>query len=180
MSRYEPSSYVRFSEALGQSGGDRRQGARQHDDASADRDAAIQIDHVGVEHSDTAARNPVSNRFGQVGAVNTIDRATEINGAGAERVTLTSRHPAWKIRLALDHLLRRRPVGPLGHTGYGLRAGPSEAVPPDANAIADRRSVTEDVVEVGLSGIDDDRACRSVGAVVDDLASQIGVDGREG
>src|SRR4051795_11203248 len=95
---------VRLSEALRQCRGDGCTGAWKHDDLRANRDAAVKINHVGIEHADATARNLVTDGLRHIGAVNPVNRAAKIDGASAKRIAGAPRHPARKIGLALDHL----------------------------------------------------------------------------
>src|SRR5437660_1379864 len=109
-------------------------------------DAAVEINHVGIEHTDASTRHLAAYRFGHVGAVNTIDRAAEINGAGTERIAFAAGHPARKIRLTRNHLLRRRPIRPFSFARNNLGPCPSETIPSYADPVADRSSIAQNVV----------------------------------
>src|SRR3954451_18772949 len=102
--------------------------SREHNNLCSHADAAVEIDHVSVEHADAPARYFVANRFRHVGAVNTIDRAAEIYGAGTQWIAFATRHPARKVGLPRKHLLRRRPIRPFHFSGDYLSARPSEAI----------------------------------------------------
>src|SRR3954471_17667786 len=114
---------------------------REHENLRSHVNAAVEIDHVSVEHADAAARYFVPDRFRHVGAVNTIDRAAEVYGAGTQRIAFAARHPAREIWLARDHLLRRRPIRPFGFSRNKLGACPGKAVTPDTDAVADRSAI---------------------------------------
>jgi hypothetical protein len=75
--------------------------------------------------------------------------------------------------LTLDHLLRWVPVGPLGHARDFLRAGPGEALAADPDAVAQGLAVSEHEVEVGVRRIDQDRAGRLLGDVIDQRSTQL-------
>src|SRR5829696_8126837 len=62
---------------------------------------------------------------------------------------------SWQIGAALQHLRRRSPIRPFPFHAYSLGARPGEALPTYPNAILDRLSVSEDVVEAALTGRDD-------------------------
>jgi hypothetical protein len=81
-------------------------------------------------------------------------------------------HEAGQIGLAPNHLRRRNPVGPFGLARDLQQAGPLEAVPTDADAVAQRPVVALDDVEVTLRGDNDDRAGRLGGAIEDGLFAQ--------
>jgi len=86
------------------------------------------------------------------------------------RVAGAAGHETRQIRLALDHLLWRMPVRPLGLLLDRLGAGPGEALAADADAVAQRAAVAEHQIEEGVGRIDHDRARRFVRGVADDLA----------
>src|SRR5450432_2218838 len=109
---------------------------------------------------------------GSVGAVNAIHRAAEIHGTCAKRVAGAAGHEARQVRLTRDHFHWWRPVRPLGLLGDRLRAGPSEAVAADADAIADRLTAAEHIIEIGIGRIDDDSTGQLAGRVAHDLALQ--------
>src|SRR3954468_5376942 len=121
----------------------------------------------------------MSDCFRHVRAVDTVDRAAEIDGAGAERIAFSARHPARQIGLARDHFRRGRPIRPLRLACYGLNARPPEAISADADAVADRTAITEDEVEMGLRNIDDDSASNGLRWVIDHLASQVRPESRD-
>src|SRR5262249_55997541 len=75
-----------------------------------------------------------------------------------------------------NHLRRRRPIRPLGLALDGLDAGPGETLTADADAVADRLAVAEDQVEIRVLRIDDDRARRLVGRIVDGRPPEVGPD----
>ena len=108
-----------------------------------------------------------------VGAVDAVQRLAEIKSARAERIARAARHHARQIRLALDHLGRRMPVRPFRHLADALGAGPGEAFAADADAVAQRLAAAERQIEIGVRRIDDDRAGRLLGGVVDQLLLQI-------
>src|SRR6185437_16997067 len=98
-----------------------------------------------------------------VGAVDAIVGAAEIHRARAERVAWSAGHEPWQVGLTLDHLGRRVPVRPLLFPGDFLYAGPPKAVTTDAHAVADRLAMAENVIEVGVGGIDNDGSGRLLG-----------------
>src|ERR1700694_5285724 len=83
-----------------------------HDDAGADIDAAIEIDHVLVAHPDAARRDVGTDGPGFVGAMDAIERRTQIHGAGAERVLWAAFHVPRQIGTSRQHFRRRRPIRP--------------------------------------------------------------------
>ena len=147
--------------------------ARQHHHARANLDAGVQVRDVLVGEPDAARgyEGPDGGRL--IGAVNAINGVTEIKRARAERVTIAAGHEARKVRLALDHLLRWIPIGPFRLPGNSLRAGPGEALAADANPVAKRLALAEHEIEIGVRRIDDDRAGRLLGVVVDQRAPKL-------
>src|SRR5262249_60378804 len=67
----------------------------------------------------------------------------------------------------------RRPIRPLGLALDRLHAGPGKAFAADADAVAHRLAAAHHQVEVGVRRVDDDRAGRLAGPVVDDLTAKI-------
>src|SRR5919106_3482802 len=82
------------------------------DDLGADRNAFVEIGHVGIGQTEAARRHRGADGLRLVGAMNAVDRAAEIQRARAERIAGSAGHPARQIGLALYHLLGRRPVRP--------------------------------------------------------------------
>src|SRR5215216_3614041 len=85
----------------------------------------------------------------------------EIHGARAQRVVGATRHAVGELscqRIALNHFLRRMPVGPFGLPADLGDAAPGKAKPTDTDAIGDGGSVGQNVVELALAGADDDGA----------------------
>src|SRR6516165_10119422 len=83
-----------------------------HDHLGPHRHAIVEVGHVGIDQPETAGRYLGPDRIRPVGAVDAVDGGAEIHGARAEWITGSARHEAWQIRLALDHLRWRHPVGP--------------------------------------------------------------------
>src|SRR4029078_2219724 len=96
----------------------------QHQNLGPDDDPAVKINHISVEHTNAPARYFMANRFRRVGAVNTIDRAAEINCPGTQRIAFATSHPARKVWLPRNHLLRRRPIRPFGFPRDELSPSP--------------------------------------------------------
>src|SRR6476661_9765255 len=101
-----------------------------------------------------------------------VDGRADIQRARAKRITRTAGHPAWQVGLARDHLGRGRPIRPLGFLADVVNAAPLKTVAADANAITHGNAVTHDEIEETVVGIDDDRARRLFGPVVDRLTAQ--------
>ena len=100
-----------------------------HDDPGADIDAAIEVDHVLVAHPDAAGRHVGADRPGLVGAVDAIERGSQIHRARAERILRTAFHVPRQIGTAHQHFRRRGPVRPflLGRNRLDARPGESRA-----------------------------------------------------
>ncbi|BAR54742.1 hypothetical protein NK6_1558 [Bradyrhizobium diazoefficiens] len=157
----------------GRSRRSRRRTTRHHHHARADLDPVEQVRDVLVQHADAAGGDELADRRGLVGAVDAVDGRAEIHRAGAERIAGAAGHEARQIGLALDHLGRRMPIRPLGLAGDLLHPGPGEAVAADADAVTNRAAIAEDVVQIGVRGIDDDRSGRLLGRERDLLAAQV-------
>src|SRR5262249_975241 len=108
-----------------------------------------------------------------IGAVDAVNRLAEIERARTERIAIAAGHEARQIGLALDHFFRRMPIGPFRHSGHLFRAGPGEALAADADAVTQRLAVAEHEIEIGVRRIDDDRAGRLLGIVVDERALEL-------
>src|SRR3984893_14654003 len=61
-------------------------GHRQHDHLGADVDAGVEVGDVVIGQADAAGGDVLADGVGGVGAVDAVDGATEIHGAGAKRV----------------------------------------------------------------------------------------------
>src|SRR5262249_18570980 len=110
---------------------------------------------------------------GVMGAVDAVHRLAEIERARTERIGLAACHEARQIGLAHDHLLRRIPIRPLRHPRDLLHAGPSKALAADADPVTQRLAVAEHEIEVGVRRIDDDRARRFLGVIINDRATEL-------
>src|SRR5215831_17776305 len=84
----------------------------------------------------------------------------EIHGARAQRILQPALHMVRQIRAAPQHLRRWGPIRPFPLGGNPRHAGPGEAYPADADPVADRLAVAEDVVEAPLTRVDNDGARR--------------------
>src|SRR5580698_2102449 len=139
------------------------------DDARPDRHAVIEVDDVVVDQAEAARRDGVADRIGLVRPVDAIDGLAEIQRTGAQGIAGTAGHEARQIRLALDHLRWRTPVGPFLLAGDFLQSRPLEPVASNADAVADRPIVALDEIEKTLGRNDDHRARRLVRSVEDNL-----------
>src|SRR5215203_6466307 len=142
----------------------------QDHDLGAEPDAVVEVDHVLVRHADAARGDRLADGLGLVRAMDAVERAAEIHGAGAERVLGAARHVARQVGPAADHLGRRAPVRPLALQADRLRAGPLEARAPDADRVLDRLAAARHVIEPALLGRDHDGAGRVAGVEADELA----------
>src|ERR1700716_1121317 len=102
-----------------------------------------------------------------------VKRLTKIKCARSKWFALPASHEAWQIRLAHYHLFRRIPIGPFRHSRNLLRASPGEAFAADADPVAQRLAVAEHEIEVSVRRIDDDRAGRFLGAIINERATEL-------
>ena len=151
----------------------RRRLARQHHHARADLHPGVEVGDVLVGEPDAARGHEGADGRRLIGAVDAIDRLAEIESARAERIAVTAGHEARQIGLALDHFFRRMPIRPLRHLGNPLGARPSEALAAHADAVAQRLALAEHEIEVGILRVDDERAGRLLGVVVDQRATEL-------
>ena len=101
--------------------------------------------------------------------MNAEERAADIHGAGAERIIGATLHVVGNevalLRLALDHDVRRAPLGPLPLHDNPRMAAPAEAVAADAYLVTQRRAARQHIIECPLRRADDDRARLVLGVV---------------
>src|SRR5207244_11469778 len=102
---------------------------------------------VLVDEANAARGHELANGRRLVGAVNAVDRLSEIEGAGTQRITRSAGHEPRQIGLALDHFGRRIPIRPFLHAGETLDAGPGESLASHADAIPHRLAVAEHQVK---------------------------------
>src|SRR3979490_3161207 len=93
-----------------------------------------------------------------------VSAGAEIHGARAKRIAGASRHETRQIRLACNHFCRGIPIRPFRLAADGLHAGPGETFAADADAVTNRPAPADDVIEPGVTGIDDDSAGALPGA----------------
>src|SRR6478735_6926802 len=67
-------------------------------DPRADLGAAVEVHHVFVGHADAARGHRLADGLRLVGAVDAVDRAADIEGAGAERIVRGALHVARQVR----------------------------------------------------------------------------------
>src|SRR3569833_4787545 len=82
------------------------------DDLGADRDAVVKVFNVGIDQPEAAGRHGSADGLRLVGAVDAIHCGAEIKRTRAHWIAGPACHEARLFWLALDHLLRRRTVGP--------------------------------------------------------------------
>src|SRR5215510_7371444 len=63
-------------------------------DLGPDRSSIVQVDNVGIDQSETAGRDRASNGVRLIGAVDTVDRRTEIKRTCAHWIAGPARHEA--------------------------------------------------------------------------------------
>src|SRR3954449_4116058 len=141
----------------------KRPRSAHHNHPRSDAHAVVKVDHVLVGHADAAGGNRLPDRLRLVRAVATIERRAEIQGARAKRIVDAAAHVPRQVGAAAQHFPRRRPARPGAFLRDDLGARPFEAAAADADAVADRRAVTEHVIEAALAGRDDDRAGLLIG-----------------
>src|SRR3569623_2423860 len=121
--------------------------------------------YIEIKFAASAGRHGSADGLRLVGAVDAIHCGAEIKRARPHRIAGPARHEARQIRLTLDHLRRRRPVGPFLLAGDLQKPLPLKALASDADAIAQRAAVTLHDIKNALGGRDDDRA-RSFGGAI--------------
>src|ERR1019366_3813036 len=137
------------------------------DDPCEDIDAAVKVDHVLVAHPDAAGRHVGADGPGLVGAVDAIERGSQIHRARAERILRTAFHVPRQIRTPHQHFRRRRPIRPFLLGGNLLDARPGEAGAADADAIAQRLAVALHQEQELVRRIDDDGAGALLAVIFD-------------
>src|ERR1700739_2026370 len=150
------------------------------DDPRAELDAAIEADHVLIAHPDAAGRHVGADGPGFVGAMDAVERRSQIHRAGAERILRTALHMPWQVGAPHQHFRRRRPVRPFLLGGNLLDARPGEARAADADAVAQRLSVALHQEQELVRRVDDDRAGALLAAVIDELLLVFRLKGRSG
>src|SRR5260370_25213500 len=93
----------------------RRVCCRQHDDARTYRHTAVKVLNVLIGQTNATRRYEGGDRRWLIGPMDSIFRVAEIHGARAEGIGFTAGHEARQVWLALNHLLRWKPVRPLFH-----------------------------------------------------------------
>ena len=87
--------------------------------------------------------------------------------------------PLFQLRLALDHVRRRRPDGPFALVGDVRAARPLEARTSDPDPVARRQSARLNMVQIAVRRIDDDRAGLFVRSVFDHLPDVARIEARQ-
>src|SRR6266446_6798605 len=140
-----------------------------HDDLCADIDAAVQIDHVLIAHPDAAGRDVGADCPRFVGAVNAIERRSQIHRACAERVLRAAFHVPRQIGAPRQHFRWRRPCRPFLLRGNLLDARPGESGTTDPDAVAHGLAVALYQEQKFVRRIDDNRAGSFAAVIVDEL-----------
>src|ERR1700687_1107161 len=96
--------------------------SRQYDYGRPYSHTAVKVFDVLVGQTNAARGYEGANRRWLIGAMDPILRVAEIHRACAERIGFTTGHEARQIRLALNHLLRRKPIRPFFHAADALGA----------------------------------------------------------
>src|SRR5882724_2636005 len=104
-----------------------------HDDGGADGDAIIEIGHVFVGHAKASGGYRLTDGLRLVRSVNAVERRSQIERAGAERVLDAARQMARQIGPPRQHLPGRRPTRPFFFGGNAMHPAPAKAVATDAN-----------------------------------------------
>ena len=147
-------------------------GCRKHDHFRSDFHPPIKVHDVLIGQPDTAGRNPLPDRIGVVGAVNSIFRLAQIHRPGAERVAGTACHKPRQIGLTHKHLCGRTPIRPFCLAGHRLLTGPCETFAANADAVAHGLRVVQNEIKECVAGIDDHGARRLVAGVVNHLPNK--------
>src|SRR5262249_5515677 len=150
-----------------------RRPRREHYHARADLYSLVEVHDVLVCESDAARGYESPDGRGLVRAVDAVERVAQEKRAGAEGVAPASGHKTRQIGLAFDHLFGWIPIGPFRQPGNPFAARPSEAVAADPNAVTQSLAVAEHEIEIGVRGVDDDRAGRFLGVVIDQGATEL-------
>src|SRR5450759_4999564 len=124
-----------------------------HHHGGADRDATVEIGDVVIGHAEATGGNRLADRLRLVGAVNAIQRRSQIHGARAERIVDAAGHVTRQIGATRQHLRGRGPARPFLLGGDAVSATPAKAVTADADAVAKRLAVGEDEIQPPLGGV---------------------------
>jgi len=122
-------------------------GSMSDDDLGADGNAVIQVHDILIDQAKAAGRHRVADSLRLVGSMDSVDRIAEIHGPSSQGVAGTSRHKARQVRLPLDHLRRRNPIGPFGLSRNLQQPSPLKSIPSHTNTIAQRTIATLDDVQ---------------------------------
>ena len=101
-----------------------------------------------------------------------VNCAADIHGACAKWIAGTASHEARQIGLALNHFGGRKPVRPFRFALDCLYPGPGKTFAADSNSITDGLAATEHEVEIGIRGVDYDRAGRFTRRIIYDVTVQ--------
>src|SRR5260370_14172746 len=134
--------------------------SRQYNHGRPYSHTVIKVCDIVVGETNASRGHEAANRRWLIGAMDPKLRVAEIHRACTERIGFTTGHEARQVRLALNHLLRRKPIRPFFHPANVLGARPGEALTPDTNPVAKRLAVPHRQVKVGVRRIDYDGARR--------------------
>ena len=121
-----------------------------HYDPRTDRDTLVKIDDIIINKAKAPRRNSLAYSLRCIGAVNPVDRSTEVHGTSTHWIAGPPSHKSGKIRLPLNHLGRRMPIRPLSLARYLKKALPSEAPAANAYAVAYGAGFALNQVQVSL------------------------------
>jgi len=155
------------------SGAKSQLGRRKHDDSRPNRHSVVQIDNVLIGQTNAAGRNILTNGPWLIRAVDPIKCVLvvlpEVEGAGSERIHETGghahsalyfRHHLSQLGPALNHFLRRIPIGPLAFGLDGGNARPREPFPTYPDPVANGLAVLLHEIKKVVGWIDYGRAAR--------------------
>src|SRR5690606_20467850 len=103
------------------------------------------------------------NQPGSVRAMDTVERASEIERAHTERIArMAAGHIGRELRVLTAHFWRRRPVWIDALLAHIADAGPAGLILRNGNRIADGLALLLDEVEAAIAEAYDDRARRII------------------
>src|SRR4051812_17395407 len=102
--------------------------------------------------------------------MDTKNRLAQVKCASTEGVAFPASHKPRQIGLPFDHLGWRMPIRPLRDLRDSFYTGPGEALTADANAVAHGFPILDHEIKIRVRCIDDDRADRFRGLVVNQRA----------
>jgi pimeloyl-ACP methyl ester carboxylesterase len=129
-----------------------------HHDLRAHMHAAIQIDDVVVDESETAECHGSPDCLRRIRAIDPRCIIIEAQHAGAQRVAGTAGQHTGLRKLLFHHLQRCLPLRPLGHTCDAPQASKVNALASNADPVAQSDVFRLNEIEKMLQFIDDDSA----------------------